>query len=235
MKIYNIFALLFLIISTFVCAETLQAQAISNKFPASSAELKLTTVTIENEVLNMPLASLTENVKLNATEVENELASFAADPNSSIELLLQEKNYSKVIILLEGRLNKATNWEDYFWLGTAYLMVNSLDDAAFALDFALELKGDIAEIWVQRATVEQEKGNYAAALQLLQVAIQINPKCLEAYLNAAYAYEHLRQVESARAAYGYFLQLSTTEPKFNNLRRKVLSRLSALQANDSAE
>ena len=110
-------------------------------------------------------------------------------------------------------------------------MNGELDAAAEVLDAALEIKGNVAEVWIQRAVIAQERGQSAVALQLLEVAIQLHPENSVAYLNAGYAYENLGYIDAARAAYGQFLRLSTHEAGNASLRRHVLSRLSGLGIN----
>ena len=143
-------------------------------------------------------------------------------------LLLQEGKAVQAITSLESIERNTDSWELSFLLGTAYLLVGQLDDASNALDYALGLNARVAEIWVQRAAVEQERENAQAALQLLQVALQINPNCAEIYLNAAYAYEHLEKTNAARAAYGQYLKLSAKGKQNGRLRRQVLSRISQI-------
>jgi tetratricopeptide (TPR) repeat protein len=152
-----------------------------------------------------------------------------ANQQQIIKSLIRKKQYSEVIALLEDSQILTGNWQANFWLGTAYLMQDQLPAARKALDSALELRGDIAEIWVQRAIVEQERDKANVALQLLNVALQINAQCEEAYLNAAYAYEQLGNIEAARAAYGYFLKLSVNNPRGARLRQQVLSRIVKLR------
>lgn len=132
--------------------------------------------------------------------------------------------------LLEAWPNGGDSWEIQFWIGTAQLLGGRLDAATDALDQASSLQPGVAEIWVQRAVVEQERGRPALALQLLEVAAQLNPDQAITWLNAGLAYESLGDPVKARGAYGRFLKLAaadTGSSRMRRLQRDVLNRLSA--------
>ncbi len=161
----------------------------------------------------------------NSANTTISVASSTAQPVSARELI-EQKRYAEAIQQLEAAQNLIHNWEQNYCLGTAYLLSGRLEEASRYLDRALTLKGEIAEVWIQRAIVEQEKGNARQALRLLNVAYGINPDSTAIQLNAAYAYEQLQQEESARNAYSRFLLLSTNEPHNARLRQKIIYRLS---------
>ena len=143
---------------------------------------------------------------------------------------LQRGDHVTAIRTLENLEGGGDRWEVPFWLGTAHLLEGNLDDAALLLDDALTLESDLADLWVQRAVIAQERGRARVALQFLEVAVQVDAKAPLAYLNAAIAYESLGDAESARGAYGRFLRLAA-EGKGSNrmrrLRRDVLNRIAA--------
>ena len=148
---------------------------------------------------------------------------------ASARSLIQQQRYKEVIMLLEKSRNLDKHWENNYWLGTAYLLTEQLEKASHALDQALKIKGNIAEIWIQRAIVEQEKGNIKTALQLFNVAQKINPKSAAIFLNSGYAYEQLHETDAARAAYAQFLKLSTDDTSWAATRKQILFRISRLQ------
>lgn len=131
----------------------------------------------------------------------------------------------EAIQTLEALQAVDNSWEIHFWLGTAYLLQGRHQDAAQSLDHALRLQSEIAEIWVQRAIVEQERGNTDAAIQLLGIAQQIDSHCAKAYLNAAYLYEQTGKYEAARNAYIHFLKLSPQDTLNRHIREHIHSRL----------
>lgn len=138
---------------------------------------------------------------------------------SEARTALHQSDYATAISLLENMDGQTGRWEVPFWLGTAYLLNGQLDHAALTLDDALALETDIADIWVQRAVVAQELLRPEVALQLLEVAAQVDGSFALTYLNAALAYESLGDAENARGAYGRFLKLSAEAGGSNRMRR----------------
>ncbi len=132
---------------------------------------------------------------------------------------LHESNYEAAIRLLENFESDQAEWGVQFWLGTAYLLDGQLDNAAVVLDEALALEAERAEIWVQRAIVEQERSQPEIALQILEVAAQVDNSYPMTFLNAGIAYDSLGEVENARGAYARFLKLSAADSGSNRMRR----------------
>ena len=165
------------------------------------------------------------------------LQATAAEPATSLSghvaesrAAVLDNNLDAAIAQLEDLDSSEDNWEVQFWLGTAYLLSGRLDHAADTLDAALAIESDVAEIWVQRAIVEQERDQHGVALQLLEVAAQVDPDYPLTYLNAGIVYEARGDMERARSAYGRFLKLSAGQPGSNRsrrMRRDVLVRISA--------
>lgn len=69
----------------------------------------------------------------------------------------------------------STGWREWFWMGTAQLLNGRLEAAGAALDQALLKERTRAEIWVQRAVVEQELGRWQNARQLIKAAAAADP------------------------------------------------------------
>lgn len=128
-------------------------------------------------------------------------------------------NYETAIRLLENFDSDRAEWGVQFWLGTAYLLDGQLDNAAVVLDEALALEAERAEIWVQRAIVEQERAQPEIALQILEVAAQVDGSYAMTFLNAGVAYDSLGEIENARGAYARFLKLSAADGGSNRMRR----------------
>ncbi len=132
---------------------------------------------------------------------------------------LHSGDYATAIRMLENFETERAEWGVQFWLGTAYLLDGQLDNAAVVLDEALALEAERAEIWVQRAIVEQEREQPEIALQLLEVAAQVDATYPMTFLNAGVAYDSLGQSTNARGAYARFLKLSAADGGSNRLRR----------------
>ena len=132
---------------------------------------------------------------------------------------IHNQDLEAAIHRLESLPQGAAHWEVQFWLGTAYLLDGRLGHAAATLDEALALQAELAEIWVQRAVVEQERGRPEVALQLLEVAAQLDDRFALIFLNAGIAWQSMGEVERARGAYGRFLKLSAADSGSNRMRR----------------
>lgn len=150
------------------------------------------------------------------------------------ELVVSEQ-YTQVESLLLPLLHKSNNdWRPWFLVGTAQLMSEELDLAAYSLDKALSEAGRYeAAVWVQRAVVEQQRNNPQNALQLLGVAADLDPDDPQIYINLAYAYEDSGDGESALAYYQRFLESPLGTEKNNALRKKVVQHLAQRRSHDS--
>lgn len=140
--------------------------------------------------------------------------------------LIEKGDIPEAIELLTDQ-GDSKQWQTVFLLGTAYLLHGDLNAASSALDMALGLNGSVAEVWVQRAVVEQEFGRPETALRLLKVALEIEPDCVEAYLNVGYSYEMMNRPKDARIAYAEYLRLTSGNLAHVGSRREVIVRLSA--------
>ncbi|MCP5145792.1 MAG: tetratricopeptide repeat protein [Gammaproteobacteria bacterium] len=97
------------------------------------------------------------------------------------------------------------NWESWYWLGTARMLQNNPKGAESALDQALNLNGEVPELWVHRSLLEQERGDYVTALQLLAIALELEPNHPQALLNVAYCNDALGNWALAQSTYRRFL------------------------------
>lgn len=98
-----------------------------------------------------------------------------------------------------------TDWQAWFWLGSAQLLQGDLAAAAASLDESLRRNGKITETWIQRAIIEQQRGDFRTSLQLLEIANDLTPEHPAVLLNVGYCNEALGNVAFAQAAYRKFL------------------------------
>ena len=142
-------------------------------------------------------------------------------------LLVKNGDGDKAISVLQPLAKQSMNdWRLWFWLGTAQLINGELDNAAFSLDEALAREGDVVSLWVQRAIVEQERGNADTAVHLLQIADNIEPGNSDVMVNYAYASELSGDINKAIIIYKHFLQITSSNPRYGRLRSQILFRLS---------
>ncbi len=116
-------------------------------------------------------------------------------------------------------------WEPWFWLGTAQLALGQREAAETALERASNINPKDARIWVQRAVVEQERGDHAAALRLLGIARDLSPASPQIYLNMGYSNDALGQTGKAEDNYHRFLALTEGNGSYLTQRKSILQRL----------
>ncbi len=142
------------------------------------------------------------------------------------KLLVQSRKFTAAEQLIAPLLRDTDNyWQAWFWSGTAQLMMGKLDLAANSLDQALSIESERAAIWVQRAVVEQERGSASAALQLLAIAAELEPRNPQVLINVAYANETINATELAMSAYRRFLTYSNYNIQSQKLRPVVMAHL----------
>ena len=105
------------------------------------------------------------------------------------------------------------DWRVWFWLGTGQLLAGALNDAEQSLDEALSRNGEVAEIWLHRAVVAEEKGEWRTALQLLKIANEIAPDHPSILLNLAMTGEALGFIDFAQQGYARFLTSTGNDAK----------------------
>lgn len=141
--------------------------------------------------------------------------------------LVAREEFAEVGGVLLPLLHKSnTDWRPWFLAGTAQLMTGDLDLAAYSLDKALSETGrSQAAVWVHRAIVEQQQNRPENALQLLNVAAELDPDDPQIYINMAYAYEDSGEGDNANAYYQRFLESPLGTEHNNALRQKVVKHL----------
>ncbi len=144
-------------------------------------------------------------------------------------VLISDGDYEQAIRRLAPFKSRTRDdWQPWFWSATANLGLGRLDAARVDLEGALSRGSDVPAIWIQEAVLEQELGNHAGAVQLLQVALSKSPGDGQVHLNLAYSFEHLGEFDRALSAYQNYLTSSVSSQR--SLRARVLRRISALSA-----
>jgi len=144
-------------------------------------------------------------------------------------MLVRVGDYLEAALILAPLLEKPrSGWRPWFWMGTAELLMGRLENAADYLDEALAIEGGNAAIWIQRALVEQQRGQDRFALQMLAVAEQLAPDDPRVALNIAYSLDRLGRAEEAVARYTHYLLLTAGREEERQARRQVLQRIGHL-------
>ena len=116
-------------------------------------------------------------------------------------------------------------WEPWFWMGTAYLGEGDLEQADQFFLSGLARNDKIPQLWVQRALVAQQQGNFQLAVYELRQAASLQPDLPHIHLNMGYAYERMGNDRLANQYFRKFLQLTEGNPEFFSTRKKLLARL----------
>ena len=134
--------------------------------------------------------------------------------------------YDEAVALLSPLFHEPpNNWQPWFWMGTALLGKGEIDQADQYLLSGLARNDKIPQLWIQRALVAQQRGDYQLAIHELRQAETLEPNIPYIPLNMGYSYEQLGNNPLANQYYGKFLKLSEDNPKFFSTRKKLFSRL----------
>ena len=110
-------------------------------------------------------------------------------------------------------------------MGTAYLGNGQLDQADQYFLSGLARNDKVPQLWIQRALVAQQHGEYQLAVHELRQAESLQPDLPHIHLNMGYAYDQLGNNRLANQYYGKFMQLTEGKPEFFSTRKKLLARL----------
>ena len=118
----------------------------------------------------------------------------------------------------------------YRWcdLGDVLLASGQAAAARYSFERASQLDSDHVEPWIARATVEQEVGNFAAAIQLLDVARQRRPADPQVMMNLGYAHERLGHATAAIECYEAVLALLPANQNASAQRQLIAERVLSL-------
>lgn len=174
-----------------------------------------------------------ENKKLFESALKLVQKTLMIEPDSPRALLAQGRLLVKTQQFAAAKsalsaliTERSDDWRPWFWLGTANLMMNDLAAAEIALEEALAKDADVVETWLHRALVEQQRGNWQVAIQLLSIANEVSPDHPLVMLNAAMCREALGYRNEAADAYRKFLTQSHRSDVSKLLRFEVLNHLS---------
>ncbi len=144
--------------------------------------------------------------------------------------LIMTGSYTEAIDMLKTIIGRSEGtWDTYLLIGTAYLGSGELDNAEAYLDMGLAINANIPQLWLQRAIVEQQRGNHEIALQILHETESIAPDMPEVQLNIGYSYDIIGNKNLSAKAYLSFLRLTEGNRAYMMVRHKILKRLQHLK------
>jgi len=140
--------------------------------------------------------------------------------------LIRSGEYEGAVALLSPLFHDPpVKWEPWFWMGTALLGKGDMEQADQFFLSGLARNDKIPQLWIQRALVAQQRGDYQLAIHELRQAEMLEADLPHIHLNMGYAYERLGNDRLANQYYGKFLKLSEDQPVFFSTRKKLFARL----------
>ncbi|MBX2839808.1 MAG: tetratricopeptide repeat protein [Gammaproteobacteria bacterium] len=121
---------------------------------------------------------------------------------------------------------RESDWQVGFWKARVLLLLGDSDSARMTMERALTQGSESADLWVQQAVLEQEANNHSVAVQLLRIALEVDPDHAHAQLNLGYSLEHLAKPADALKAYQQYI--ANSRAGFSSMRLDVLKRIELL-------
>jgi Flp pilus assembly protein TadD len=140
--------------------------------------------------------------------------------------LIRSGEYEDAVALLSPLFHDPpVKWQPWFWMGTALLGKGDIEQADQFFLSGLARNDKVPQLWIQRALVAQQRGDYQLAIHELRQAESLEADVPQIHLNMGYAYEQLGNDRMANQYYGKFLKLSEGNPTFFATRKKLFARL----------
>ena len=145
--------------------------------------------------------------------------------------LIQNQLYAHAVKVLEPIFHSPPEaWEPWFLLGTAELGLGHLEKAETHFMEGLTRDETIPYLWVQRALVEQQRGQYGKATDALRQAEFFAPDLPKVQLNLAYVLEIQGSTSTAVEHYRRYLSLTDGVPSYFATRKKVIERIAYMES-----
>ena len=140
--------------------------------------------------------------------------------------LIRSGEYEEAVALLSPLFHDPpVKWQPWFWMGTALLGKGDMEQADQFFLSGLARNDKVPQLWIQRALVAQQRGDFQLAIHELRQAESLEADLPHIHLNMGYAYERLGNDRLANQYYGKFLKLSEGQPTFFSTRKKLFARL----------
>lgn len=185
-------------------------------------------------VAQPPTKQLPESPQLSRTEAERLPASgpvSTAAKAIDVDFQAVEKNLARgehqaaldAVTKLEKYIGE--NWRTQYLTGVALMGLSRWEVAAAALSKALSLNPRHATTALYLSVTLQERGEHARAIQVLDMAQQLQPLSPELWLNQGHSHQALGNKAEARKSYNRFLELSVNRQDLAVQRVWVQNRL----------
>ncbi len=190
--------------------------------------VKPSTTSSHSTARPITLAALKAQQKTNKHDAVP-LAPLQPSPASRLnhaQELIRAGEYEDAASLLSPLFRKPpVKWQPWYWMGTALLGKGEIKEADQFFLSGLARNDKIPQLWIQRALVAQQRGDFQLAIHELRQAESLAADLPHIHLNMGYAYEQLGNVRMANQYYKKFLKLSENQPSFFSTRKKLFARL----------
>ncbi len=140
--------------------------------------------------------------------------------------LIRSGEYEDAVALLSPLFHEPpVQWQPWFWMGTALLGKGDAEQADQFFLSGLARNDKVPQLWIQRALVAQQRGDYQLAIYELRQAETLEADLPHIHLNMGYAYDQLGNARLALQYYEKFLKFSEDQPAFFATRKKLFARL----------
>ena len=149
---------------------------------------------------------------------------------TTAQSFIHKQSYEQAIKVLEPIFKSPPKgWKPWFLMGTAELGLEHLDRAEAFIMEGLVRDEAVPYLWIQRALVNQQRGQYGKATDALSQAAFLAPDLPEVQLNLGYTLEIQGSARSAIEHYRRYLLLTDGETEYFATRKKVLERVARLE------
>ena len=146
------------------------------------------------------------------------------------KFLIRKRLYEEAVKVLDPLFeSQPSQWEPWFWMGTAYLGLRNLEQAETFLMEGLVRDDTVPHLWVQQGLVYQIQEKNEKAIGAFRQAQRLAPDLPEVHLNLAHVLESQGNGPLALKHYRTYLTLTDKALESRSLRKKVLEKIVGLE------
>ena len=146
------------------------------------------------------------------------------------KFLIRKRLYEEAVKALDPLFESPpSQWEPWFWMGTAYLGLRNLEQAETFLMEGLVRDETVPHLWVQQGLVYQLQEKHEKALGAFRQAQRLSPDLPEVHLNLAHVLESQDNGPLAVKHYRKYLTLTEKALESRSIRKKVLDKIVGLE------
>ena len=146
------------------------------------------------------------------------------------KFLIRKRLYEEAVKVLDPLFeSQPSQWEPWFWMGTAHLGLRNLEQAETFLMEGLVRDDTVPHLWVQQGLVYQLQEQHEKAIGAFRQAQRLAPDLPEVHLNLAHVLESQDNGPLALKHYRQYLTLTEKALESRSIRKKVLGKIVGLE------